>query len=157
MTSKASSFLIVVLAALFTAGSLWAHHAFAPTFDGDKVVRVKGVVTRFEWVNPHSYIIVDFKGADGKTEQWALEGPAPNQLVRRGYEMTSIKPGDAVEACGYGTRVAGPRIDPNSGVARHIMVVELLTLADGGAREWSPYGHTKCRDAQVAPVRSPEE
>jgi len=30
------------------------------------------------------------------------------------------------------------------------MVVELLTLAEGGAREWSPYGQTKCRDAQVS-------
>ena len=94
MTNKAFSSLIVILAVLFTAGSLCAHHSFAPTFDADKVVRLKGVVTRFEWVNPHSYIIVDLKGADGKTDQWALEGPAPNQLTRRGYDMTSIKPGD---------------------------------------------------------------
>ena len=150
MTNKAFSCLIVILAALFTAGSLRAHHAFAPTFDGDKVVRIKGVVTRFEWVNPHTYIIVDLKGADGKTDQWALEGPAPNGLTRRGFAMTSIKPGDPVEACGYGTRDANPRIDPNSGDARHLMVVELLTLADGEAREWSPYGQTKCRDAQVS-------
>ena len=150
MTNKAFSSLIVILAALFTAGTLYAHHAFAPTFDGDRVVRVKGVVSRFEWVNPHSYIIVDLKGADGVTEQWALEGPAPNQLTRRGYAMTSIKPGDHVEACGYGTRDTAPRIDPSSGAARHIMVVELLTLADGGAREWSPYGQTKCRDAQAS-------
>jgi Family of unknown function (DUF6152) len=150
MTNKAFSSLIVILAALFTAGSLCAHHAFAPTFDADKVVRIKGVVTRFEWVNPHSYIIVDLKGADGKTDQWALEGPAPNQLTRRGYDMTSIKPGDLIEACGYGTRDSAPKIDPNSGAPRHLMVVELLTLTDGGAREWSPYGQTKCRDAQAS-------
>jgi hypothetical protein len=62
--------------------------------------------------------------------------------------MTSIKPGDFVEACGYGTRDAAPKIDPGNGVARHLMVVELLTLADGVSREWSPYGQTKCRDAQ---------
>ena len=147
MANKASSSLIVILAVLITAGSLCAHHAFAPTFDAEKVVRVKGVVTRFEWVNPHSFIIVDMKAADGKTDQWALEGPAPNQLIRRGYDMASIKPGDPVEACGYGTRDANPKIDPNSGTARHLMVVELLTLGDGVAREWSPYGQTKCRDA----------
>jgi hypothetical protein len=150
MVNKAFSSLIVILAALFTAGTLCAHHAFAPTFDGEKVVRLKGVVNKFEWVNPHSYIIVDLKGADGKTEQWALEGPAPNQLTRRGYDMTSIKPGDPVEACGYGTRDPAAKIDPNSGAARHLMVVELLTLADGAPREWSPYGQTKCRDAQVS-------
>ena len=150
MTNKTFSSLIVILSALFTAGSLCAHHAFAPTFDAEKVVRIKGVVSKFEWVNPHSYIIVDLKGADGKTEQWALEGPAPNQLTRRGYEMTSIKPGDLIEACGYGTRDAAPKIDSKSGVARHVMVVELLTLTEGGAREWSPYGQTKCRDALLA-------
>jgi hypothetical protein len=145
--NKASSPLIVILAALLTAGTLCAHHAFAPTFDADKVVRVKGVVTRFEWVNPHSYIIVDLKGVDGKTDQWALEGPAPNQLVRRGFTTTSIKPGDPVEACGYGTRDAAPKIDPNSGAPRYVMVVELLTLTEGMPVEWSPYGQTKCRDA----------
>jgi hypothetical protein len=139
---------LIALAALFTAGSLCAHHAFGPTFDANKVVRIKGVVTRFEWANPHSYIIVDQQGADGKTEQWALEGPAPNALTRRGYTVTSIKPGDRLEACGYGTHSAVPRVDPNTGTARHVMVVELLTLADG-PREWSPYGHTKCRDSQA--------
>jgi hypothetical protein len=149
MTNKTFGSLIVILSVLVTAGTLCAHHAFSPTFDGDKVVRVQGVVTRFEWSNPHSYIILDLKGADGKTEQWGLEGPPPFQLQRRGYEATSITPGEPVEACGYGTRDATPKIDPKSGVARRIMVVEMLTLADGaGAREWSPYGHTKCRDAQ---------
>src|SRR4029450_2565826 len=129
MANRVFSSLIVILAAVSTAGTLSAHHAFAPTFDADKVVRIKGVVTRFEWVNPHSYIIVDLKGDDGKTDQWALEGPAPNQLTRRGYDTASIKPGDPVEACGYGTRDAAPKIDPSSGAPRHLMVVEVLTLA----------------------------
>jgi len=150
MADKAFKLLIVILAALISAGTLCAHHAFAPTFDSDRVVRLKGVVTRFEWVNPHSYIIMELKGADGKTDQWALEGPAPNQLTRRGLDATSIKPGDSVEACGYGTRNTSPKIDPNSGTARHVMVVEILTLTDGVVREWSPYGQTKCRDAQGA-------
>ena len=132
----------VSMAALLITGTLCAHHSFSPTFDGEKVVRVKGVVTRFDWANPHSYIVVDMKG-----ELWALEGPAPNQLTRRGFSAASIKPGDPVEACGYGTRDTTPRIDAATGTVKHIMVVELLTLGDGVAREWSPYGQTKCRDA----------
>lgn len=147
MTGRRFVSLVVVIAALLTAGSLLGHHAFGPTFDAEKVVRLKGVVTRFEWVNPHTYIIVDLKGADGKTERWALEGPAPNQLVRRGYSLTSIEPGDPIEACGYGTRDTAPKVDAN-GDSRRLMVVELLTLTEGGTREWSPYGQHKCRDAQ---------
>jgi hypothetical protein len=150
MSLKVLRSLVVILGVLITAGTLCAHHAFSPTFDGDRVVRVKGVVMRFEWANPHSYIVVDMKGTDGKTTQWALEGPAPNQLTRRGYEMTSIKPGDAVEACGYGTRDATPRIDQNTGAARYVMVVELLTLGNAAPVEWSPYGQTKCREALQA-------
>jgi hypothetical protein len=150
MSLKTLRSLIAILAVLITAGRLCAHHAFSPTFDGDKVVRVKGVVARFEWANPHSYIVVDMKGADGKTVQWALEGPAPNQLTRRGFAMTSIKHGDAVEACGYGTRDATPRVDPSTGAVRYVMVVELLTLGDSAAVEWSPYGQTKCREAQLS-------
>ena len=123
-----------------------AHHSNALYFTTNAIT-LQGDVQRVEWVNPHSFIIVDLKAADGKADQWALEGPAPNQLTRRGYDMGSIKPGDAVEACGYGTRDATPKTDPNTGSARHLMVVELLTLGDGVAREWSPYGQTKCRDA----------
>jgi hypothetical protein len=47
--AKAFRLLLVILAGLITAGTLCAHHAFAPTFDADKVVRIKGAVTRFEW------------------------------------------------------------------------------------------------------------
>ena len=148
MTNKVFVSVIFVFAALFTAGSLFAHHAFAPMFDVEKVINVKGVVTRFEWVNPHSFIIVDIKGADGKTEQWALEGPAPNQLTRRGYSVTSVKPGETIEACGYALRDSAPKTDPGSGVSRHIMNVELLTLTEGGTRVWQDYGQRKCRDAQ---------
>ena len=149
MTNKAFVCLIVGFAAVFTAGSLFAHHAFAPMFDGEKVIHLKGVVTRFEWINPHTFIIVDVKGADGKTEEWALEGPPVNNLVRKGYSPASVKPGETVEACGYGARDAGPRIDPKSGTSRRIMNVELLTLTDGEQRVWQDYGQRKCRDAQA--------
>ena len=44
------------IAALLDAGSLSAHHSFSGVFDAQKVLTVKGGVTRFEWVNPHSFI-----------------------------------------------------------------------------------------------------
>jgi hypothetical protein len=147
MANKALVSLFLVVAAVFTAGSVFAHHSFGSMFDGERTVQVKGVVARFEWVNPHTFIIVDVKGSDGKTEQWALEGPAPNGLMRRGYRMDSIKPGESIEACGYGLRNAEPKVDPNSGVNRRLMNVELLTLTDGGTRVWQDYGQRKCRDA----------
>jgi Family of unknown function (DUF6152) len=134
--------LIVGVAALFTAGSLLAHHSFASMFDEGKVIRLKGVVTKFEWINPHSYIVADVIGADGKTEQWALEGPTPRLLTRLGYSETSIKPGETIEVCGYGTKEG---LVTN----RRVMLAELLTLPDGGLpRLWQDYGQHRCRDAQ---------
>src|SRR5262245_27265664 len=72
------------LLVLFTAASLSAHHAFAPVFDGNKVVNLKGTVTRFEMVNPHSFIYLDVKGENGQLEHWELEGQEIRQLVRLG-------------------------------------------------------------------------
>ena len=46
----------------------WAHHAFSSEFDANKPVKLKGVITRIEWINPHSWIHVDVKEADGKVK-----------------------------------------------------------------------------------------
>jgi hypothetical protein len=148
MISRAFVLSMVVFAILSASDSMVAHHSFAPVFDGEKVVHLKGVVRRFEWINPHTFIIVDVTSPDGKTEQWALEGPSVNGLVQRGYTPVSIKAGEIVEACGYGARVAAPKFDSKSGVSRRIMNVELLTLTEGGTRVWQDYGQRKCRDAQ---------
>jgi hypothetical protein len=138
----------IVLAILLTATALSAHHAFAPMFDGNKVIQLKGVVQRIDWTNPHTFIVVDVTGADGKTEQWALEGPAPNGLTRRGYSQTFVKPGALVEACGYGLRDEVVKTDPASGSPRRVMSTELLILSDGAPHLWQDYGQRKCRDMQ---------
>jgi hypothetical protein len=148
MTGKVFVAVIVVLTSLLAAGSLFAHHAFAPIFDADRVVRLKGVVTRFEWGNPHAFIYVDTVGADGAAEQWALEGPSVQNLTRRGYSPTSVKPGETVEVCGYAARDGALEIGSDSGLPSRIMNVELLTMADGETHLWQDYGQRKCRDAQ---------
>jgi hypothetical protein len=151
MRHRPVSYLTVILfATLSAAGPLLAHHAFAPMFDGEKIIRLKGVVSRFEWVNPHTFIIVDVQGADGKTEQWALEGPAPNGLTRRGFSPASIKPGETVEACGYGARADFTRTVAVAGDSRRILNVELLTRSEGGPQVWQDYGQRKCREALEA-------
>ena len=67
-----------------------AHHAFAAEFDATKPVTFKGVVSKVEWTNPHMWIYVDVKDASGSIVTWAVEGGAPNALLRRGWrKMTS--------------------------------------------------------------------
>jgi hypothetical protein len=89
---------LVVLAA---GAPLLAHHAFAAEFDSSKPVMLKGTVTKMEWTNPHAWLHVDVKGADGKVVTWMVEGGAPNALLRRGWNRSSVPPGTAVIVEGF--------------------------------------------------------
>ena len=62
---------------LATVGA-YAHHAFATEFDVNRQVELQGKVVKVELINPHSWIHVETKGPDGKVDQWAVEGAAPN-------------------------------------------------------------------------------
>src|SRR5579864_6312497 len=55
------------------------HHAFAAEFDVSKPVKVRGSITKVEWVNPHAWIYVDVKDADGKVVNWHFELAPPTR------------------------------------------------------------------------------
>ena len=78
-----------------------AHHAFAAEFDGSKPVTLKGTVTKMEWINPHAWLHMEVKGPDGKVIAWAIEGGAPNALLRRGWNKNSVPPGTQITVQGF--------------------------------------------------------
>src|SRR5260221_3040164 len=96
------NYVAVALAGvLLAAVPVWAHHAFAAEFDISKPVKLQGVVTKMEWINPHSWIHVDVKGPDGKVVSWMVEGGAPNALLRRGFTKDSLPAGTEILIEGY--------------------------------------------------------
>jgi uncharacterized protein DUF6152 len=78
-----------------------AHHAFTAEFDAKKPLKLRGTITRVEWINPHSWIHIDVKNSDGTVTNWMVEGGSPNALLRRGVAKETLKAGMEVLVDGY--------------------------------------------------------
>ena len=91
----------VVAAMATVAPRVHAHHAFAAEFDAAQPITLRGTVTRVEWINPHTWIHISVKDADGKATAWMIEGGTPNTLLRRGVDKNSIPAGTEIIVDGY--------------------------------------------------------
>lgn len=89
------------LGLLLAVPTVWAHHAFSAEFDQERPIKLKGTVTQWEVVNPHSWIHIDVKGDDGKTTPWMIEGGSPNSLFRMGFTKNSLPAGTEILVEGY--------------------------------------------------------
>jgi len=87
--------LIVALAAFCVASVAFAHHSFA-LFDRSKITTLNGTVKEWKWANPHSWLMVVVRKADGSDEEWALVGSSPNMMSRWGWNAADINVGDKV-------------------------------------------------------------
>ena len=146
-----------VFALLAASGVASAHHSLA-RYDTDTPIRIEGVIVRFERVNPHSFVYLDEKTGNGRVGRWAVEGPSPRLLARRGIDTDQLIPGRRVEACGYlmkgdrgwrGRVSAEPlslrqRSEERGGTSGRVLVAEWLVLPDGQGIPWSDYGHGHC-------------
>lgn len=108
--------LLVVAAAVPHAA---AHHSFA-MFDTANPITLVGVVTSFEWTNPHAYIELDVPDGRGGAKHWSIELGSTSILMRAGWRFNTLRKGDAV------TAVVAPL---RSGEPGSLLV--RVTLADG--------------------------
>jgi hypothetical protein len=113
---------------LSVAGPVSAHHAFAAEYDGDKPLDLAGVVTKARWVNPHSWLYFDVKGADGTVTNWGVELAAPNALSSKGLVKTDLAPGAAIRVKGFLTKNGGP-----FGYAVTLILADGRSFQTGGA------------------------
>ena len=110
MISRVAAGLCLALAGM----PAWAHHSFAAEFDEKKVIKLEGTVTQMEWVNPHTWIHLAVKNADGSVTNWMIEGNTPNSLLRAGFTKHSLEPGTEVVVLGYQARSGENRASGSS-------------------------------------------
>ncbi len=124
MKTKLLAVFAVATSLLLPGGRVSAHHGRS-NYDVTSDITVKGVVTDFEWENPHALIHFDVTGESGKVEKWIGETNSPTTLSRQGWSRHTVKPGDAITLVGH--RVKG---------GANYINFRKITLPDG--RELSP-------------------
>lgn len=119
MKAKVLILVPAVVGCLTFTGLLRAHHASRQVYEG-KSITLMGVVTDYEWANPHSVLSISVKDNEGKVEEWHAEILPPTEMLRAGWTKESLKPGDEVTLTGRPGRYA-----------QHIMWLEYLVTPDG--------------------------
>lgn len=104
-----SVFTAAVFGVLLSAAPVLAHHSFGAEFDVNKPLKLNGVVTKWELTNPHSWIHMDVKGADGATVNWMIEVGSPNALYRLGFNKDSLPAGTEIVVEGYQSKDGSTR------------------------------------------------
>jgi hypothetical protein len=117
MKSNVLRILLASFALLYLAIPASGHHSFAATFDADKPVTVKGVITQIRLENPHSWFFIEAKDAAGNVEKWAFEAGTPSGMIRNGFKPGLIKAGTEVTIKGIRARDASQ----NMGLLRELV------------------------------------
>jgi hypothetical protein len=115
---------------LLAAASVRAHHAFSAEFDINKPFKLRGTLTKWEMINPHSWFHFDVKDESGTVVEWMIEGGSPNQLMKQGVTKNTLVIGTEMIIDGYQAKDA-----TNKGVGRNLVLANGRRLFLGGTEE----------------------
>jgi len=99
--------VVVVVGFVFTSLPAVAHHSSAPFYDPTKSVEAIGVVQKFVFRNPHSFLFINGENDEGEVVEWEVEMGAAVMMRRSGWTPETIRAGDPIKAVGQPARAAG--------------------------------------------------
>jgi hypothetical protein len=91
-----------------------AHHSFSAEFDINQPIKLTGVLTKMDWVNPHGWIYIDVKQPDGKVVNWAIEAGGATAMLRRGLRKTDFQAGIELTVEGFRAKSGEPKANGRS-------------------------------------------
>lgn len=105
---KALSILLYTLIGFVCiSASISAHHS-AEMFNRDEIVTLTGTVKEFQYINPHSWLIVDIDNDDGTITTWGFEGEGPQDMMHGGVRKGDLPPGAKITITGNPMRDGRP-------------------------------------------------
>ena len=93
---KKTIFLLIFI----ISGPSLSHHNYAANYDSSMIITLEGVVTKFDWKNPHIEIFIDVE-EDGETISWILPTAAPRIASRYGMTSETISEGERIVITGW--------------------------------------------------------
>lgn len=111
---------LALVSAMGAAAAAHAHHS-AAQFDTTAQVSIEGTVSKYAWRNPHVYMALQVRGADGAVVEQEIEAGASSVLLPLGLTPDSVAVGERVTIKGNPSR-RGPG---------HMVLGRELVKADG--------------------------
>ncbi len=112
--------------ALICATPAYSHHSNV-AFETQKISEVKGTVTEWKWINPHTWLYLSVDDGKGNKTDWAFEGRSPGLLSRTGWSAKMFKKGDVL-TIHYSPAKDGTKTG----------LIARVTLADGTILPYTP-------------------
>ncbi len=106
MRKHGLSLLVVLFGAILFVPRAGGHHSYGATYLEDKTITLDGSIVQMLFRNPHSYVQVDVKDANGQVLRWNVEWGGVVQLSQKGVTRDTLKPGDHVVIVGNPSRTA---------------------------------------------------
>jgi hypothetical protein len=96
--------LVLAAIVILAAPSLWGHHSISSVYDSGRRMTIDGTVAEFQLINPHPFLFVDARDAEGAVRRWRLEMDNRFELVAIGVTADTFKPGERVVVTGSAGR-----------------------------------------------------